>query len=220
MKNKQFGFTLLEILIALFIFTVLSLIMVGALHTVINAQSGSENKAERLRQLQLVLLVMSRDIEQAINRPIVNSDGREEAAFVGTLKSFQFTHTGFANPLGNLPRSNLQRTGYAWDDKNRIYRLTWPVLDQTPKSQPDQRWLLSNVEDAHFQYLDHEGKFHDKWPVEDKSDEPLPRGVRIYLTIAKWGEMTQLYLVPVQKKENPAPPNPDGNNGKPDKIGK
>lgn len=212
MKNKS-GFTLLEILIALFIFTVLSLIMVGALRTVINAQTGSENKAERLRQLQMVLLVMSRDIEQAVNRPVVNAAGKDEAAFVGEPDHFQFTHMGFANPVGALAHSTLQRTGYAWSD-NSIFRITWPVLDQAPKSQPHQRRLLMNVEEAHFQYLDHDGRFHDKWPVEDKTDQPLPRGVRIYLTLSKWGKMTQLYLIPVQKNSESAPPPPGGDHGK------
>lgn len=199
MKNNA-GFTLLEILIALFIFTVLSLIMVGGLRSVINAQTGSENKAARLRQLQMTLLVMSRDIEQAVNRPIVNADGKDEAAFVGEPNSFQFTHTGFANPLSTLARSTLQRSGYTWND-NSIFRMVWPVLDQAPKTKPEQRRLLTDVEEAHFQYLDHDGRFYDKWPIEDKTDQPLPRGIRIYLTIAKWGKMSQLYLIPVQKSE-------------------
>src|SRR5437762_2019018 len=90
------GFTLLEILIALFIFTILSFLLTAALRTVINAQSGTEDKALRLRELQMILLTMSRDIEQTVNRPITNAVGKEEAAFVGTENGFVFTHTGFA----------------------------------------------------------------------------------------------------------------------------
>ena len=117
------GFTLLEILIALFIFSIISLMLVVALRTVINAQSGTEGKAEHLRTLQMALLIMSRDIEQAVDRPIVNANGKEEAAFIGKPTSFQFTHGGFANPYGSLAHSTLQRTGYSWD-KNILSRLT------------------------------------------------------------------------------------------------
>jgi len=199
--KREHGFTLLEILIALFIFTVLSLIMVGALRTVINAQSGSDDKADRLRQLQLTLLVMSRDIEQAVNRPIVNAAGKEEAAFIGEPDQFQFTHTGFANPMGVIARSSLQRSGYVWKEE-AIFRLTYPVLDEAPKTTSEQRLLLTHVEEVHFKYLDHEGRFHDNWPVEDKKDEPLPRGIKIDFTLVKWGKLSQLYLVPTSSLSN------------------
>src|SRR5580658_4658271 len=119
-KRSAFGFTLLEILIALFIFSILSLMMVGGLRSVINAQSGGEDKAERLRNLQMVILIMSRDIEQAINRPELNAAGQEEAAFLGTPQMMTFTHVGFANPTGAVARSTLQRTGYSFNEDTLI----------------------------------------------------------------------------------------------------
>lgn len=206
MKNNsskffQRGFTLMEILIALFIFTILSFLMVAALRTVINAQSGSEDKAERLRRLQMALLIMSRDIEQTVDRPVVNSSGKEEVAFIGGPKGFELTHAGFANPTGVLARSTLQRTGYSWNE-DTLYRLTWPVLDQTPETKMSKRRLLTDVVEAHFQYLDKEGRFRDAWPLESDTKQPLPRAIRVYLTIAQWGQMSQLYLIPAQSTKN------------------
>lgn len=199
MKNNR-GFTLMEILVALFIFTILSMLMTTALRTVINAQSGSEDKAERLRKLQIALLIVSRDIEQAIDRPIVNSSGKEEAAFIGGNKGFALTHTG-----GASMHSALQRTGYSWNEDS-LFRLTWPVLDQTPETKVRKRVLLNDVVEARFQYLDEEGHFRDAWPLEGETKQPLPRGVRIYLTFAHWGKMSQLYLIPVQPSKNLALP--------------
>jgi general secretion pathway protein J len=206
------GFTLLEILIALFIFTILSLMMVGGLHSVINAQSGSEDKAERLRKLQMVLLVMSRDIEQAINRPIIDANGREEAAFVGTPQSMVFTHAGFANPAGAVARSTLQRTGYLWSEL-ALSRLTWPVLDQAPQTKPHSRRLLTDVPEMQFQFLDKQGRFHDNWPLEDGDDEPLPRGVRIIMTVVNWGKLSELYLIAAQAGKNTQLPQKPGQLG-------
>lgn len=204
MKNKQrndksasSGFTLLEILIALFIFSILSLMLVAGLRTVINAQSGTENKAELLRKLQISLLVMSRDVEQAVNRPVMNASGKEELAFIGKPHHFIFTHAGLANPTGALTRSTLQRTGYAWNE-GTLYRETWLALDQAPQSKAHRRSLLSSVTDAHFQYLDHKGRFRDNWPLEGEDNQPLPRGVKVYITLAQWGSMTQLYLIAAQ----------------------
>jgi general secretion pathway protein J len=199
MKHRERGFTLLEILIALFIFTLLSFMLISALRTVINAESRAEAKALRLRQLQMTFLLMSRDIEQALDRPIINADGKTEAGFVGKKNGFQFTHTGFANTTGVARRSSLQRTGYLWNE-SVVYRRTWPVLDQAPETKEQRRPLLMNVTEAQFQYLDNEGHFKDKWPI-DEANPSLPRGVRIHFTIAQWGKITQLYLIPVRQNE-------------------
>src|SRR5580658_1720911 len=114
LKNQSSGFTLLEVLIALFVFSILSLVLTGALRSVINTQSGTEKNAQRLRTMQLALLVLSRDIEQTVGRPVFGSTGQEEAAFFGDAKSFTFTHAGFANPASTVLRSTLQRTSYSF----------------------------------------------------------------------------------------------------------
>lgn len=194
-KNKaSAGFTLLEILIAMFIFTIVSMILASTLHNIIGTQSSTERNAKRLRETQLALLMISRDIEQAVNRPILSAAGKEEAAFIGTAREFTFTHTGLSNPTGVLRRSSLQRVSYARYGSG-IWRMAWPVLDQAPETTAHKRELLQNVTEAHFQYLDQSGKSHNEWPVAGNQKNPLPRAVRVYLTIAKWGSMSQLYVV-------------------------
>lgn len=192
--QRERGFTLMEILIALFIFTLISMIMVTSLHSVISAQSGTEATAERVRKLQTALLIMSRDIEQTINRPIMNTVGKEEAAFVGTARDMFFTHAGLANPSSALMQSSLQRTHYTWHD-DALWRGAWRALDQAPQSQEHARQLLDHVTEARFQYLDHAGHFHEAWPVEDKKAEKLPLAVRVEFTISQWGKISQLYVI-------------------------
>jgi general secretion pathway protein J len=199
MKHER-GFTLIEILIALFIFTIVSFLLMSSLRTIITAQSRTEEKALRLRDVQMAFLFMSRDIEQALNRPILNASGKEDAAFIGKEKTFQLTHTGFANPLGVVRRSNLQRTIYTCNE-NVVERQVFPVLDQAPETKADVRTLLTNVTEARFQYLDHHGHLADKWPINNGEDQPLPRGVKISLTLARWGNISQVYLIPVKKSD-------------------
>lgn len=200
------GFTLLEVLIALFIFTILSMILVGALHTVMNASSRTEASAERLRNLQIALLVMSRDIEQAVNRPVLTAAGKQQAAFEGDVRGFTFTHTGFANPMGTLTQSSLQRTHY-YGDGNSLWRAAWSALDQAPSSQPHARRLLNNVTDIHFQYTDKKGRLHAAWPLEGEADQALPAAIKVTFTMTQWGQMSQVYVISATAKENnPAPP--------------
>src|SRR5205807_2613821 len=156
---------------------------VGALGNVINTQSGTENNAERLRNLQITLLHMSRDIEQAVDRPILNTSGKEEPAFMGSSRDMTFTHMGFANPIGTIARSTMERTRYEWHD-GAMWRISWPALDLPPQAKSHSRLLLANVSEARFQYLDKKGRFYDNWPAEGQGKQPLPRAVRIILTIS------------------------------------
>ncbi len=205
-SNHSLGFTLLEILIALFIFTILSLIMASALHNIIDISGGTARNAQRLRQTQIALLLMSRDIEQTVNRPILGTNGKEEAAFIGKPTNFALTRTGFANPMGEALQSSLQRTGYYWSEES-LWRNTWTVLDRAAGSQAHARRLLTDVREVRFQYLDKDGHFHNEWPIEGRAQERLPRAIRIHLTISNWGKLSQLYVIPSQNRKNiPSPP--------------
>src|SRR5579863_7801843 len=96
--NKK-GFTLLEILIALFVLTILSFMMARALHTVLSAQTITEKNAARFSALQIALLILDQDISQTVNRPIKNAFNQEENAVVGNSQSISFTHLGLQAPL-------------------------------------------------------------------------------------------------------------------------
>ncbi|HSW70250.1 MAG TPA: type II secretion system minor pseudopilin GspJ [Gammaproteobacteria bacterium] len=199
--KKNHGFTLLEIIIALFIFSIVSLIIVSALHNVINLQSASQKKAERLAKLQIALLFLSRDLEQTIHRPITTSNGNLEG-FIGSTNAVTFTHAGWDNPSGMLIRSTLQRTRYELND-GILKRLTWPVLDQAHLIAPNAKSLLNSVNDLHFEYLDNKGRFQPVWPPLDQPKAILPLAVRVSLTLNNWGKIDQLYIIAGQPLEKP-----------------
>lgn len=202
MYNNKNGFTLVEILIALFIFSIVSMIMVTGLHTVFNSQSNAEKHADALTKLQITFLLISHDFEQVINRPVTNAKKIVEGPLIGTHDTVTFTHAGFANPLGSLQRSTLQRTAYSLENEQLI-RSIWPVLDQTQKTLPNKRIILRSVTNLRFEYLDNQGKFQDNWPSADQKQDVLPRAVRVTMTLKNWGTLSQLYLIPSQTLKTP-----------------
>jgi general secretion pathway protein J len=194
--KRTSGFTLLEVLIALFIFTIVSMMMVGGLHTVMTAQSGTDRSAERLRELQIVLIRMSRDVEQIVNRPVKNNAGQDNPAFQGTPRGFAFTHGGRSQQANQA--QGLQRAEYIWSGSG-LWRMAWEVLDQAANSQkPGQRLLIGKITEARFEYLDDKNAFQANWPAAGNSAQPLPRAIRISLTIADWGTVRQIYVIPAQ----------------------
>jgi general secretion pathway protein J len=194
-KKLVKGFTLLEVLVALFIFTIAAVIMTSALHNILNIQGETEKHATRISELQMAFLLMSRDIEQAIDRPITNAKSTKESAFVGAADQLTFTHGGMANPDGQLQRSTLQRVSYHLEN-GKLIRETWAVLDQVPATHPNERTLLHGVTEMRIEYLDLNGTFRHSWPpAEQTNSSPLPRGVRISLTLENWGKITQFYVI-------------------------
>ena len=67
---KQRGFTLIEILIAMAIFTLIGLASTGLLTTVIDSNDLSSERFEKLQQLQRAMVIIERDIQQAVPRPV------------------------------------------------------------------------------------------------------------------------------------------------------
>ncbi|MDR3492523.1 MAG: type II secretion system minor pseudopilin GspJ [Gammaproteobacteria bacterium] len=192
-KKTLRGFTLLEILIAIFIFTIISIIITQALHAALNTQSSTEKSAARMRDLQMTTLLISRDLEQIIDRPIINAERAQEASLIGSSQKIIFTHGGVTNPQGELLRSTLQRTQYSLL-KEHLIRTTWEVLDQAPETKAQDRELMGSIQKLDFSYLDQEGHFSSSWPAANNTT-PLPKAIRITLTISNWGTFSQLYLI-------------------------
>jgi general secretion pathway protein J len=205
--RQTLGFTLLEILIALFIFSLLSVILAGALRNVIHAYADTANKAQRLHALQMALLIISGDMEQAVNRPVWNASGKEEAAFVGDAHHFTLTHIGAGYTPKSTHVSLLQRVRYDVNEDNQIlWRGTTAVLDQAAESRWQAQHLLEKVMSVEFQYVDKNKKLHRVWPVEGLEDQPLPCAVQLKLNLLNWGTISEVYVISSQFKK-PTPPN-------------
>ena len=71
----QRAFTLLELLVALSIFSVLSVMAYGGLQTVISTKQATDKSAERISEIQLVMMRISNDLRQAVTRKIRDEYG-------------------------------------------------------------------------------------------------------------------------------------------------
>lgn len=76
------GFTLLELLIALSIFSVMATMAYGGLKLVIDGNHQLEQAAASLSSLQRAFLFLQQDIEQAVSRGVRDELGTQESAFV------------------------------------------------------------------------------------------------------------------------------------------
>ncbi len=190
------GFTLLELLVALAIFGLIAVMSYSGLSAVLNQQAQTEIAADRLSELQKTYLIMQRDIEQMVPRPVRNQFGDEEAALVGG-DTLQFTRGGWSNPVG-YPRSNLQRVGYAYDDE-QLKRYSWVVLDRAQDSEPLEQPLVDHVEGMAIRYLDANDEWQAQWPAASAAGSAvaqppdLPKAVEVTIEHAEFGPLVWLF---------------------------
>lgn len=162
------GFTLIEVMVALLIFAIMSSVALIGLVSVLDTRNATDYRSARLAELQRAFIIIGRDFEQTINRPIINSYQEERLGFeslAGGEFIVEFTRGGWRNPLNLEDRSTLQRVAYAWVN-DELQRVTWRVLDQASDAMPSIRTVLSGVNNIFVRYLDMDGQFYAIWPPE------------------------------------------------------
>lgn len=192
------GFTLIELLVAVTVFAVIAALASSGLNSVLNTAERSETQMERLAELQKAMNVLSRDIEQAIERPVRDSFGDRLPPFIGSQPSnlLEFSRTGRGNPT-QAPRSHIQRVGYRHED-NTLYRLSWAVLDRAQDSEPQESALLTGVTELEIRYLDNNREWQNQWPplqLQQGAASGLPHGVEITFAIDGLGRVPRLFLL-------------------------
>lgn len=192
------GFTLLELLVALSIFSVLSVMAYGGLQTVITTKQSTEKAADRISEIQLVMMRISNDLRQAVTRKIRDEYGD----FLSAMQSSQngdetiaWTRAGYRNPA-QLKRSNVQRVAYKLD-KQKLLRITWPVLDRAQDTESMETEVLANIESIEWRFLNNKSEWVSDWPEAgtQAGESPLPKAVEFTFELQDWGKMRRLILL-------------------------
>jgi general secretion pathway protein J len=150
-------------------------------------------------QRQKLYLIMQRDIEQVVARPIRDEFGDEQPPLVGG-ENFRLTRAGWRNPAGRQ-RSTLQRVGYAFEE-DQLVRYTWLVLDRAQDSEPLVQLLTEDVESLQVRYFGADNEWKEQWPdtqnVVDPAVEPalLPRMVEVTIVHKTYGPLVWLFQLP------------------------
>ncbi len=195
----QTGFTLMEVLIAVAITAVIGLGVWQVISGVILSRDRVDEVAESFDQLQHTFLMIERDLNQVVNRPIRNVYGDTEPAFTTINDDFALllTRQGWRNPLG-ARRSELQRVGYEFTG-DELRRRYWLTLDQGQEDNSQDQRLLSNVEAFELRFLGADQKWVTQWPAEEalnNSGTSMPAGVEITLTHERYGELVRIFTLP------------------------
>ncbi len=189
------GFTLLELLVAVAVFSVVAAMAYSGMRISLEGSRRSVHELQRLEQMQIAFATLGRDLRQTVPRPIRREYGDREGAFLGRsidAPVLSLTRGGRSNPLERV-RSNLVRVDYRLAD-GVLFRDQWPVLDRAQDAQPRVRTILSDVSAVHVRYMDSGRNWVGDWGAVRESDSTaIPAAVEVRLDTRDMGELVRLF---------------------------
>ena len=194
MRRQHTGLTLIELMVAVALLALLTLMAYRGLDSMARANDRTVADSERWRATMLLFERFGADVTQPARRAVRDSSGTDLPTWWGRA---------FAKADGAAAQLEFTRKSPPGRDEIRLgYRLRggsvemllWRVLDRAPGSVPEVHPLLDNVRTLRVQHLDAKGVWQEQWPVSDA--EPLPRAVALELTLAEGPTLKRIFALP------------------------
>jgi general secretion pathway protein J len=175
---RQRGFTLIELMSALLILSLLALMSLRGLGAVLDAREHVGQETEKWRSVAAFFARFQRDVQLSAPRPVLAAAGRLE-----------FSRFAAAEGV-DAPR----RVGYRLNDRREIELALWPAFEPAPDIQPTLYPLLPSVAQFQLQYLGAELTWVDAWPRNER-DPPLPMAVRLRIVLDSGEELVRVFCL-------------------------
>lgn len=194
------GFTLVEVLVAMFVFALLAAAGVGVMAYAADNQGVVRGRMDRLGEFQRARALLTADLSQAALRRVRGRDGAaaldafvgstdgDPMARAGSVPLFALTRRGWENP-DREPRAPLQYVEYRLVD-GQLERSVRAALDGAAPGDPQV--LLTGVRAAAIAYH-HRGQWSRGWPG---GVAEMPEALRLELQLDGLGRIEQLFLLP------------------------
>jgi len=184
------GFTLVEMMIALSIFAMITAAAVTLLTLTARTQETADRLLAEVGELRRTGALLAADLAQAAPRPRRGRDGAAWPAFAGgggdAPLLLAFVRRGWDQGEGGT----LQRV--AWRLRaGRLERMSWARVDGG--GEPTVAAMMSGVGAVRLRYRDDEGAWRRDWNPTDPTR--LPRAVELVTASEAHGTVRQLFLV-------------------------
>jgi general secretion pathway protein J len=203
------GFTLIEVVIAMFIAAIMFAIGYGAINQALRDRDSLNVSQARVTEIQLGMRVVAQDFAQTIARAARDTSGNGQLmpAMVAEGSSdviITFTRGGWSNPAG-IQRPAEQRVRYRFLDGSLV-REHWLSVDPALNAEPRRRTLLTRVKAVEIRFLDPVSRqWRNDWQA-GASGQVAPNSVSLLLTrplaieftvvFEDWGRVQRLFEIP------------------------
>jgi general secretion pathway protein J len=205
-RPRQRGFTLLEIIVVVLVFSVMAAMAYGGLNSVLRTRNGIEQSMNRTAEFQRTFMRLRTDLQNLRDRPARDRYGDPEPALSysedGVLRLIR---GGWRSPLDS-GRSSMERVSFELVD-GALRRASHPVLDLPQQAEPVDLPLLTAIDEVRWRFLDGARQWQDQWPPRalqtgDRASlaaVPPPIAIELTLVAPDWGELRLLFRTPVSQ---------------------
>lgn len=148
----QKGFTLIEVIVALSIVSLLTLSSAYLLNTNMNTAESVTERSKALAEFSTAVNMLRRDMEQLTARYYRDLRGVRNKPFANTEMPallFSFVRSGKVTPPGLQRNAALERIAYTFEE-GHLWRFSSRVLDGTAPENWHKTRLISDVSDVSF----------------------------------------------------------------------
>lgn len=198
-KKLPGGFTLLEVLVALSVFAIITLVAWRGLDSMATTKARLDQEMRMWRELELVFERIGLDLVQIAPRSWKDADGKTRSAIqlVGTEDGSRCQLDLLRFGADQEPVHLRYATRDAQLSLTVVADSVWSAAAQSAAAGDTLSYpLLEQVERCDLALLDRENQWQARWPVKDLADETRPRGLRLRLTLAGRGEFERIYYLP------------------------
>lgn len=193
------GLTLIELLVAVAVFTIIAAAAYSGLIAVLETREHTDRRADRLAAVQRAVGTLGEDLQQSLPRSVrTDLRGQGHALTDGPdpRDVVYVTRGGWPNPA-DLDRSTMLRVHWQLEEDGRLVR-TWQTRpDAVTGTSTTRRVQLTDVDRVETRFLDADGQWQERWPVDlgaQRSDE-LPQAVEVTLELDDWGVVERLFAL-------------------------
>ncbi len=185
--TRHRGMTLVEVLVALAILGLLSLLGYRALDSTLRVRDRVSVEAGRWRELSFFFDRLREDIDQPSVRGPRSANGERVPLWKGNDTSFDIAALGH-------DASPVRRMQYRWN-AGTVELLLWPVFDAAPDTQPEVHKVVSAARSLRFRYLSRSKAWVDVWPLR-VTDTEAPLAVRVDLVLTDGTRVNRTFALP------------------------
>ena len=197
-RSAEHGFTLIEVMVALLIFSMIAAAGVGILAFSVRAQAATDAKLSEVAGLARLSAALSADLAQAVDRPTRDPDGTVRPAFAGDAGGVVFVRGGQSS-YDDAPRPGLQKVGWRLEG-DAVVRQGWPMLDGASAREPAA--MMTGVRAVRWRYRV-DGAWADRF--DGTPLRPLPGAAEITVVRADGLAVRALFYVGIDPARPEAP---------------
>jgi len=204
------GFTLIEVVIAMFIAAIMFAMGYSAINQALRDRESLTVSQARVTEIQRGMRVVAQDFGQINDRPARDTSGTGQlmpavnATQANNDILVTFSRNGWSNPAG-IQRPAEQRVRYRLIDGSLV-REHWLSLDPALNVEPRQRVLWTRVKEIEIRYLDPLSRqWSLQWPVAAPAGAVTPANVKVLMArplaieftveFEDWGRIQRLFEV-------------------------